>query len=333
MISYRAAVIGCGRIGDAFAESRAALGIYSHAEAYATSPRTILAALCDSNGEHLRRCAERWKVGSRYADARELFRAEAPEIISICTPDETHYELARAALDAPSTRAVLVEKPLALHRAEACALVDGARRRGVLLAVNYSRRYADRYRALRQDLGSAGRLGPVRRMTGHYTKGILHNGTHWLDLARFLGGEMVRVQGFPAADAAAEDPTPSARLEFASGATGFLHGCDEKDFTLFEMDLVTAAGRVRLVDSGRTLECFTAEDSPEISGYRYLGTGAVSAGILRDVTLRAVEDLVACLDEPGRKPLCAGEDAMRALDLALAIRTSADRGEPMNFSS
>lgn len=326
MTRYRAAVIGCGRIGDAFADSRATLGVYSHAEAYKTCPLTELVAVCDVDAENLRRCAQRWQVDAQYEEAHELLRAAAPEIVSICTPDETHYTLARAALEAPATRALLVEKPLALHRHEARALVDQARRRGIVLAVNYSRRYARDYSTLRANL--AGCLGTVRKVTGYYTKGILHNGTHWIDLCRFLIGEIVWVQGFPTAEPAGADPTPDARIEFASGATGFFSGCEALDFTLFEMDIVTSLGRVRLVDSGRTLEFSMAQESRDISGYRYLGPVTTCPDALRDMTLRAVEDLAACLDVSGRLPICTGEDAIAALDVALAIRASAESGEP-----
>ena len=49
-----------------------------------------------------------------FADPAELLAQAQPEITSICTPDETHFELARMALQASSVRAVLCEKPLAM---------------------------------------------------------------------------------------------------------------------------------------------------------------------------------------------------------------------------
>jgi len=328
---YRAAVIGCGRIGDAFVESPGTLGVYTHAEAYVVCPRTELIGVCDINAENLRRCADRWKIASRYRHVDELLAAEAPEIVSICTPDATHYELASAALEAPATRAVLVEKPLSLSLGDARKLVATARERGITLAVNYSRRYADCYHQLRDDLGLGKRFGMLRKISGYYTKGILHNGSHGLDLCRFFGGEIRRVQAFPSVDRTAGDPTPDVRLEFASGATAFFSGCDEKEFSIFEMDLLTSAGRARLTDSGQVLEFFTAQDAGDVGGYRYLQPEKSVTDALRDVTLHAVEDLVACLDECGREPRCSGSDAVAALKLGLAIVASASRGEPVDL--
>lgn len=330
MKKYRAAVLGCGRIGSLFAADCAALGIYSHAEAYTACPGTELVAVCDPDPARLAACAEQWGVASRHLSADTLFAAAAPEIVSICTPDETHFDLASAALAAPSTRAILLEKPLASRLPEARALVARARERGVVLAVNYSRRYAASHEALCVAL-HAGALGRVQTAAGFYTKGVIHNGTHWFDLARFLLGEVTRVRAFGARAAGEEDPTPDVQLEFASGATAYLHGCDERAFSIFEMDVLGTEGRVRLLDSGHTFESFAVGDSSRYAGYRVLARGAGIEGGLRDVTLHAVEDLVACLDQPGRVPRCSGEDALAALQIALAARTSAETTEPVDL--
>lgn len=325
MNTFRAAILGCGRIGSTFAAARDALGIYTHAEAYATFPRTELVAVGDSDPARLAACAEQWKVPARYLSAEALFAEAAPEIISICTPDETHFELARLAMAAPATRAILLEKPLATRLEDARTLVAEARQRDIVIAVNYSRRYAASHVALREAL-RAGAVGRVQAVNGFYTKGVAHNGTHWFDLARFFFGEINNVRGFASRPFTVEDPTLDARIEFSSGATAYLHGCDENAFAIFEMDIVGTAGRIRLVDSGHEFESFVVADSPHYVGYRRLSHAEGIAGGLRDVTLHAVEDLVACLETPGRQPRCSANDALVALEIALAVRRSAESG-------
>jgi len=332
MKTYRAAVIGCGRIGHAFAAARAQLGIYTHAEAYATCPRTELVAVCDADPERLRACAEQWEIDARYTSAQTLLEEAAPEIVSICTPDETHFELACLALAAPATRAILLEKPLATRFDDAKDLVARARERKIAVAVNYSRRYAASHVALREAV-QAGALGKVQTVSGFYTKGVTHNGTHWFDLARFLFGEVKSVHGFANGLPAGEDPTLDARLEFASGATGYLHGCDEEAFAIFEMDVIGTKGRVRVVESGHEFEMFAVADSPHYAGYRHLSRTDGIAGGLRDVALNAVEDLVACMDSPAGQPRCSADDALSALEIALAVRRSAETGCPVELAA
>ena len=153
-MKLRAAVIGCGKIGWEFSEDPGAgvCGVCTHAAAYAACPSTVLTAICDQDPARAERCARRWEVPVRYTEPLRLLTEQRPDVVSICTPDATHAELVRAALTADGVRAVLAEKPLALTLVEAEELTGLARRRGVLLAVNYSRRYSDAYVQLRDFL-------------------------------------------------------------------------------------------------------------------------------------------------------------------------------------
>ena len=114
-MTFRAAVIGCGKIGSVFADDPLLAGdVYTHAEAYVRSPATELVAVCDRDADVAQRCGERWNVAS-FTDVAETLYSADPDIVSICTPDETHYAIARLAIEAQSVRAILCEKPLATN--------------------------------------------------------------------------------------------------------------------------------------------------------------------------------------------------------------------------
>ena len=326
-MSYRAAIIGCGKIGSEFADDPRIKGVYSHAGAYASCPETALVAVCDSDQGKLDRCAERWKVEARYRDPRKLLAEQQPDIVSICTPDSTHYELIRSAIATSGVRAVLTEKPLALDLESAQEIVQMASTRRVVLAVNYSRRYADRHIWLKEFLQSGG-IGTIQTLGGYYTKGTLHNGTHWFDLSRFLVGEVVRVWGFDALKENGDDPTLDAFLELDCGASAHLLGCRAAAFSLFEMDVIGTRGRVRVIESGHTFEMYHVLDSPYYTGYRTLALKDRLEDGLNNVLLNAVGDVVRCLRE-GSQPRCSGNDGVAALEIALAVRESARSGRPM----
>lgn len=331
---YRAALIGCGKIASEFADDPgvADTGICTHAQAYDACADTRLIAVCDTDEVKLERCGRRWNISARYRDAGKLLEEQRPEIVSVCTPDPTHYELVQAALLTPGVRAVLAEKPLALELTQARELVKLAAQRGVVLAVNYLRRYAERIIWLREFLRS-GKLGEIPLVSGLYTKGTLHSGTHWLDLSRFLLGELVRVGGRDRLHESGDDPTLDMYLEFATGTVGELLGCSEDDFSVFEMDLLGTKGRVRLTHSADIIDVFMARDDVCGNGYRGLVHESRADHALRDVLLHVVEDLVRCL-RTGASPRSTGMDAVRALEIGLAVRRSAagrkriELGEP-----
>ncbi|OIO01418.1 MAG: hypothetical protein AUJ49_07735 [Desulfovibrionaceae bacterium CG1_02_65_16] len=314
-------LIGCGKIGSGFADDPRVRGVLAHAHAYSLCPATTLVAVADASIDAAERCARRWSVPAWGADPQRLLAEVKPDIVSVCSPDATHHELIMAALQTPGVRGVLAEKPLAMTAADAADIVAAARAKNVRLAVNYSRRYAAGHVRLREEI-RAGRLGRIQRVAGLYTKGALHNGTHWFDLARFLVGEVAAVQGWNLLGEPGPDPTLDCLLRFECGAVGSLQALDSQLFSLFEMDIVGSLGRARLVDSGHWIEHTHVADSPYYSGYATLMPEGRVPGVLENCTLRAVEDLAACI-ETDHVPRCSGEDALRALQIGLALHDSA----------
>ncbi len=320
----RTAVIGCGAIGAGAGSAPPALGVSTHADAYATHRGTRLVAVCDADRARAQACALRLGVRAVHTDAAALLADVSPDLVSICTPDATHAELVELVLRAPSTRGVLAEKPLALDTGDARSLAALARERGVVLAVNYSRRFSPAYASLREVIADGG-IGELQHVHGAYVKGLKHNGTHWLDLLRLLVGPPVAVRGWDRLGEGGEDPTLDAELTLPGGAGARLAALDTTCFTIFEMDLLGTHGRIRMVESGHQIETWEVDDDPRHAGYRVLHPQAPTTDALRDVALHAVADLARSVRDGG-EPACTGEDGAAALALAEAIRASAEAG-------
>lgn len=309
----RAAVIGCGKIGSEFADDPRVKGVYSHAGAYRASARAELVAVCDLDSERAARAARRWGLARAYSDVNELLATERPQLVSICTPDASHASVLRTVLDSPGVRGILAEKPLALDPLDARAIVGRARDAGICLLVNYIRRFASGHELVRNDIAS-GALGPIRSITGAYSGGLVHNGSHWIDLMRWLIGEISEVRALESPGNHAQD-TPHVVLRFATGVTAFLQGCAATDFGIFEFDVIGERGRRRGVDSGHHIESFGSGENPFYSGYRSLLKQQTIAGGIEDAMCNAVENLIDSV-LLGTAPKCTGDDGARALEIA-----------------
>jgi predicted dehydrogenase len=323
-MSLRAALIGCGKIGSEFADDPRIAGIYTHAAAWCACPGVDLVAVCDTDAERARRCAERWQVSEWYVDAAEMLERVRPDLVSICTPDSTHANTISLTLNTPAVRGILAEKPLATTLVDARALAERAAALGVVIAVNYSRRYAAGHRELARRVRD-GLLGELRHVRGCFTNGTIHNGTHWFDWARMFAGEVASARGYDVLCEGGADPSLDARLEFANGAVGELAALDQCHFSLFEIDLVGSAGRMRLFDSGHCYRIDRVGDSTRYSGYRTLLESEGGEADMRDTILNAADDLVDAIRH-GRQPICTVQDALATLSVAEAVRSSAAAG-------
>ncbi len=322
---YRAALIGCGRIGSEFADDPLMNGdIFTHAEAYATSPRTELVAVCDADPERAERCGRRWGV-PWFNGAAELLEAVQPDIVSVCTPTATHYRIARDVLEhARGLRAILCEKPLTETQEEAEELIAMADEGGVTIAMVYMRRFARNFQALRGMI-AAGGLGRIQAVSGWYPFGTLHSGTHWFDMLRMLVGEAAWVRATDTIMEAGEDPTLDVSIGLITGALATLRATDVRCFTLFEMDIIGTEGRARIVDSGHLIELSRPGPSRRTGGYSELHPLDHDFGDRRDLMRHAVDDLADALDR-GEEPACTAHDGLAALRIGLAARLSASRG-------
>ena len=107
-----------------------------------------------------------------YADWQTLVQSEAIrsdkiDVLAVMTPNDSHFELARAALQAG--KHVLVDKPCTVTLAETESLLALARQRGRVLTVFQNRRFDSDFLALQQVIQS-GQLGRVVQVDSHFDR-------------------------------------------------------------------------------------------------------------------------------------------------------------------
>jgi len=91
-----------------------------HLPGLSRHPRAELLALCGRSRDRAEALAEKYGVPQVFTDYRDLITHGNLQALVIATPDDLHYPIAMAALDAGLH--VLCEKPLALTAGEARAL-------------------------------------------------------------------------------------------------------------------------------------------------------------------------------------------------------------------
>ncbi len=314
----KAAVIGCGFIGSRFNETVRSGNIFSHAAAYKECPDTMLVALCDSNPDRLSEATAHWRIDAGYTEVARMLHEVRPEILSICSPDEDHAAHLELALNCPSVKAVLCEKPIALDTRPAIDLVRRAQDANILLGVNYSRRY-DAGHARVKAILDRGELGIIQQVTGYYTKGIVHNGGHMVDMLRWFFGEVGRADHRRLSGDTLAGITVDADLILGDGIHATLRGCDAHSFNFFELDIIGTQGRIRLERNGNLITRWHVVPDAHYPGYQELGDPEILSQKMANTTLHAVEDMVACLHGERKAPRCSGHDAVRALEITYAL--------------
>jgi UDP-N-acetylglucosamine 3-dehydrogenase len=116
-----------------------------------------LQAVCDPLEENLKGC-EVYRIPFLTKFHKEVVASPDVDVINICTPNETHYEICREALEAG--KHVLVEKPMTLSSADAYELIELAHKQNLVLSVGHIFRFNNALRMTR-DLIKSGFFGDL----------------------------------------------------------------------------------------------------------------------------------------------------------------------------
>lgn len=136
--------------------------------------------VCGRNEEKVEAFAKQWGYADTETDWRELVKRDDIDAIDICTPNDSHHDIALAAIE--NGKMVLCEKPLALNGEQGEKMVAAVEASGLPNLVWYNYRFAPAVTMAKQKVDS-GALGRIF----HYRANFLQDWTISQDLPQ--GGE------------------------------------------------------------------------------------------------------------------------------------------------
>ena len=343
----RVGVLGCGPIAQ-----------FAHFDACRKARNAELYALCDVAEDLLERMAAVHQPRVTYRDFDRMLADPQVEAVILATSDQYHVPLALKALAAG--KHVLVEKPLGVTVEECEELRRRAASTGLVLQVGNNRRFdpgiAFAHRFLRDEVGQ--RMGlkawyydstyrytmtdnlqpiPVRSGRARRPEGdpkadkrryfLLTHGSHLVDNARYLGGEIASVRARFLERFGAYCWFVS--VDFADGSLGHLdltiavRGDFEEGFQIYgEHGSVTGKVFLPWYHKASHVECFSVKDR---QFRRPLGEDAYTYKLqiegLADTILHGAPMQGAGIDD--------GLAAVRAM---VAIARSAESGEAVRLA-
>jgi len=113
---------------------------FAHLPGYKRDPRCELVAIADPLVDRAQAFAERFGIPNVYSSHEELIARDDIDVVDVCTPSATHFELSWAALSAG--KHVLCEKPVAYDFTETRRAAALARDMGVKTKLGFTFRYS-----------------------------------------------------------------------------------------------------------------------------------------------------------------------------------------------
>lgn len=301
------AIVGTGNIAGGYDERKLATseGVYSHAGAYLANGNYELKSVYDINAQRANEFCATWKVALSLESLSELYSMKH-DVISICTPDNTHFEIVQRILLSKCCSTIFVEKPLALEMTEVEEIIDLASKANINVVVNFQRRNELIHCELRDLIADTSNA--LLSVNGHYMKGLRHIGITMIDTLVFLCGYPTSVLAY---NRSYNNEVAEYSYEFILYYAGFTINVKtidselfEYNYHIFEIDLLFTNKRKTLVDISQSVRetlvtpyaysgvkvMNDREATLRDTGYKFCMQDAVA--YIYDVTIQAKEHVV-----------------------------------------
>lgn len=335
-------VVGCGVIAP------------THIAAIKDVAGAELVAVCDINPDKAA------KIGNEngvpfYTSLEEFLAHPGLDVVNVCVPSGYHAKIGSAA--AKAGKHVLVEKPIEVTTEAAMQLIEACDQAGVKLGVISQHRFAKDIIKVKEaiDAGEFGKmvLGEASikwyRTQQYYDSGdwrgtkaldgggaLMNQGVHYIDMLQWLMGKVVSVRAVAVTlthNIEVED-LATAILRFENGAVGTITGSTSIFPGLPEKLEIHGENVSALIAADVLQNYYDRKEMQNVGNYGAGAQGREKAGsggaggsanpaaIGHSLHTAQVADFTAAVKD-GRDPAITGQDALRPLEIILAIYRSA----------
>ncbi len=326
-----------------------------HANAIANSDRAKLTAIAVKSKESRRAAKEAHPSAEVHGDYKELLGRDDIDVVSIVVPNQLHYEVARAALEAG--KHLFLEKPMAVELPHCDELLALAKTHDRFIAINHELRLSSLWGSVKQliDDGQIGQpqyalIELSRFPYRHGSEGwrydidrvgnwILEEPIHFFDLARwYLSARGEPTSIYARANSRQADHPElrdnfSAIVNFPSNAYAVV----SQTLSAFEHHVTAKV----VGDAGTIWGTWSAADARSDRPTYHLRYGLADSITEVPITkptgeLLELSDQIAAVVncvERGDRPPCDGEDGRWSTLLCLVAEQSVQTGELVSVQS
>jgi predicted dehydrogenase len=321
----KVAVIGLGGIGN------------NHCRQYKSNDKADLVAVCDINQERADAAAARYGVPAFYS-VDDLLASADFQAVSVCSAGVEnggdHYVPTMQVLEAG--KHTLTEKPISNNIEHAREMVAKSKEKGVKFGINLNHRFTPAAERLKE-LQNNGELGDVlfinmalwinnpNESSPWFHIRALH--PHSIDVMRFFGGDIKRVQCFMHKGPGRNIwSNLSLNVQFASGAVGHLTGSYDSSMNhpIERCEVGGSKGRAIIENVFERLEFYPREDKAVRTWHNGIFGGM---GSFDDTFKNRIYKFVEEVSAAGPDPLTAsGDEGLAAQEVIEAAIRSHENG-------
>lgn len=322
-----------------------------HYNGYKNCPYAEVVAVASPNKEHVEAFCKERNILKYYTNYQKMLEKEDIDLISICTPNFLHKEVAE--ISASLGKHIICDKPLATTIEDAVFMIDTCKKHKVKLMYAENWLFMPTITRLKSicEEKAIGDILYIRAKESHsgshspyaqtlkYCGGgaIIHMGIHPISMVRWLKGKEV-TEVIAKTSGGKENNLIHKTLEGEDWGVA-IFSFEDNTFAMIESDYITKGGintYVEVYGTSGLIRCDMSQTSPlkvySLKGYEYaiekaeMTTGWTQPAVDENWSLGHIQEIahfVECI-KFNKEPMwgARGEDGLIALKLAMAIYKS-----------
>lgn len=334
---YRVGVIGLGQIAYNIDKDPNRKIIWSHIKAYQSIEKCKISAICDINLSTVQVIQKECNIKNGYIDYNEMLNENKFDIVSICTPIQTHFEIVKKCIET-GVKAIFCEKTLSYSLEEAEEMFRLCKENNVIFGVNYILRWDILNKRIKELLKN-NIIGKIYTMVGYGATALHTSTSHLIDLiVYFADSEVEWVIGETQKDFirnvhGVEDFGGIGTIKFKSGIFGFIKGTSTSPFKyMLELDILGENGRIKLYNNGLSYDVYQYSKNSNTAGANYEDLILIETHNKNNKNERMIDailDIINCIGT-GSQPLSNIYTALESIKIIEGIKKS-DKNNLINF--
>ena len=307
---FSCVIIGLGNIGLNYdIQKNHNQYIQTHSRAFFLNSGFDLQGGVDIKSKARNIFTKNYNVNS-YNTTEEALNEIKPDLVVLSVPTSSQLRVIKEIFKFFIPKAILCEKPMGVNLQEGMKILGICKRNDVNLYVNYIRRCLPESKQIKRQIDKRIIKVPIKSVVW-YSKGISHNGSHFINLMEYWFGKCLNVniinQGRKFKNFGFE---PLVRLKFKNSEVVMIPAWEEY-FSHNTIEVVSSSGRLYWGNSG--LEWIGVEKSKNFKGNTYLSN---KTKLINDVgnkyQMHVADELyLAMLGK--QSSICSGEQALQTL--------------------
>ena len=259
---YSVTIIGGGAISCGY-DNPNDTHVTTHTHGAILHSDISLKAIVEVDEKRQQYIANKWGESFKiFSNIQNCIQSYTSDIIIVATPTDTHFQIIKQVLYYYTPKLIICEKPFVSNLDEYEQLNLLLEKSNTKIITHFPRRFDPSINILQQKINQA---NEIYHFYGTFTKGLIHNGSHMIDLIHMFIGDLTHIQ--PIEKEICNKDIFGKFFITTDKASGIISNIDNDKLSLFELVIYSDIAKFAITGDKQNIVIHYTKNSEDFKDY------------------------------------------------------------------